>query len=147
MGTMEPTDELREAMRDASSASWSVRKEAGRSLAASAEAAGVAEVLQRLLLDGQDTAVTQATANALLARRDGYGLRLILAAFSCAREPSFPESSTVDQLYSAIMSDSRWMNEVGKEQITFQLGELLLDSEESVRGEAQKLLELSRRFD
>ena len=150
MEAMDPNeidDELRMAMRDASSASWSVRKEAGRRLAVRAEAPGVAEILQQLLLDDQDTAVTQATADALLGRRDRYGLRLILVAFFCASVPSFPESSTVDQLYSAIMSDSRWMTEVGREQLSSQLGELLLDSEESVRREAQKLLELSRRFD
>ncbi|WP_405771388.1 hypothetical protein OG539_41215 [Actinacidiphila glaucinigra] len=40
----------------------------------------MADVIHRLLLDAQDTAVTQETAVALLARRDSIGLRRVLLA-------------------------------------------------------------------
>ncbi|WP_152646093.1 hypothetical protein [Streptacidiphilus albus] len=106
----------------------------------------MAEILQQLLLDLHDTGVTQGTANALLQRQDSYGLRLVLAAFARSREPSFPEPSTVDHLYSAIMGDLRWMTETGESQLVSQLEELTLDADDAVRVEARKLLSPSRGF-
>ncbi|MEV6247353.1 hypothetical protein AB0M38_14270 [Streptomyces sp. NPDC051742] len=83
-------------LRDARSDSWALRAAAGRRLAASAEDPAAAEVLRKLLLDGQDTAVTRETAEALLERWDVHGLRLVLAAFADA------DDNTADYLDGAI---------------------------------------------
>lgn len=73
-------DDLTPYLRDSASPSWAVRAAAGRRLAAAAEHPGAAEVLPRLLRDGQDTFVVQETAEALLERGDVLGLRMVLAA-------------------------------------------------------------------
>jgi hypothetical protein len=92
-----PEQELTVAIADADSPSWSARAAAGRRLAASADLTGVSYVLHRLLLDAQDTGVTQETAEALLARGDTLGLRTVLVALSCAAE-----TWTADQLSAAV---------------------------------------------
>ncbi|WP_326570234.1 hypothetical protein OIE69_02275 [Actinacidiphila glaucinigra] len=78
--TLSGDQALTTAVRDADSPDWSVRAAAGRRLAASDKVDEMADVIHRLLLDAQDTAVTQETAVALLARRDSIGLRRVLLA-------------------------------------------------------------------
>ncbi|MEU2183745.1 hypothetical protein [Streptomyces thermolilacinus] len=80
----DPHDPLGSARLDAQSPSWAARAAAGRRLAAAAQDPDVVGLLHRLLLDGQDTAVTQETAEALLERWDVHGLRLVLAALAVA---------------------------------------------------------------
>ncbi|MFI9066274.1 hypothetical protein ACIGQE_31155 [Streptomyces sp. NPDC053429] len=62
--------EPRTAIKNADSPVWSIRAAAGRRLAMSGKLEEPADVIQRLLLDDQDTAVTGETAEALLARKD-----------------------------------------------------------------------------
>ncbi|MHA5052112.1 hypothetical protein [Streptomyces sp. SD15] len=135
MGTFEPDQELPAATKDADSASWSVRAAAGRRLAASAELAEVTEVLHRLLLDNQDTAVIQDTAEALLARGDTCGLRTVLAALACAAD-----TCTLDELNAAVNGNPHWMTGEGANRLIQQLQELAADDDAGVRDEAQRLL-------
>lgn len=130
------------ARQDAESDSWSVRAAAGRRLAAHAEADDAARVLHLLLLDGQDTAVTQATAEALLRRGDVLGLRLALKALAVAANPNVPDwdASTMDEIYAAITGDPRWMSDDGCVQLGAQLGELTSDADASVAEEARRLV-------
>lgn len=122
-------------MEDADSPLWFVRAAAGRRLAASAELVEVAEVLHRLLLDAQDTGVTQETAEALLARGDTQGLRIVLVALSCAAE-----TWTLDQLGAAVDCDPNWMTEEGESRLVRGLQELTADDDAGVRSEAERLL-------
>ncbi|MFC9246118.1 hypothetical protein ACFT7S_19565 [Streptomyces sp. NPDC057136] len=131
-----PDQEMAAAVEDADSPSWSVRAAAGRRLAASVELAVVAEVLHRLLLDAHDSAVTQETAEALLARGDAPGLRTVLAALSCAAE-----MWTLDQLSAAVDCDPHWMTEEGERRLVRQLRELTADDDAGVRSEAVRILE------
>lgn len=96
----------------------------------------MAEVLHRLLLDAQDSGVTQETAEALLARGDTQGLRTVLAALSCATE-----TWTLDQLSAAVDCAPAWMTEEGERRLVRQLRELAADGDAGVRGEAAKSLE------
>ncbi|MFD8791469.1 hypothetical protein [Streptomyces vinaceus] len=130
-----PGQELTAAMKDADSPSWSVRAAAGRRLAAAAEVGDVSEVLHRLLLDAQDTGVTQETAEALLARADTEGLRIVLAALSCAAH-----TWTSDQLSAAVDCDPEWMTDSGERRLIQQLQELTTDDDAGVRSEAERLL-------
>lgn len=130
-----PDHELTAAMEDADSPLWSVRADAGRRLATSAELVGVADVLHRLLLDAQDTGVTQRTAEALLARGDTRGLRTVLAALFYAAE-----MGTLDQLSAAVDCDPNWMTEEGESRLVRQLQELTADDDAGVRSEAERLL-------
>jgi hypothetical protein len=57
---------LQDTLAEASSSSWARRAQAGGALAPFAEIPEAAEVLKALLLDGQDTAVTRQTAQALI---------------------------------------------------------------------------------
>jgi HEAT repeat protein len=128
-------DSITCAVHEADSPLWSVRAAAGRRLAAAAPVPEVFEVLHRLLLDPDDTGVTQETAEALIQRGDTYGLRVVLAALACAQ--SF---STADQLLAEIDCDPRWTTENGADQLVQQLRELASDEDDGVRGEAQSLL-------
>jgi hypothetical protein len=66
------------------SGDWEDRASAGEQLAAFAGEPAVDDLLGRLLLDPADTAVTLATALALLARPDPIGLRLVARALALA---------------------------------------------------------------
>ncbi|WP_328622658.1 hypothetical protein [Streptomyces sp. NBC_00354] len=128
--------ELPTAVRDADSPSWAVRAAAGRRLAAAAEVPEIAEVLQRLLLDAYDTGVVQETAEALLQRRDMWGLRAVLAALARA-----VDLSVADQLAAEVDCDPRWLSgEPGGNEFFQQLRVLATDTDEGVCEEAQRLL-------
>ncbi|MEU8162673.1 hypothetical protein ACIP95_30220 [Micromonospora parva] len=76
--------EMGEALRLARSQLWSDRARAGRHLSAVVGRKPVDTVVRSLLLDSANTAVTDATAEELLRRRDAAGLRLIAAAWHVA---------------------------------------------------------------
>lgn len=124
----------RSALRDARSASWSVRAAAGRRLAGAAEDAEAAGVLRRLLLDGQDTAVTQETAEALLGRGDVRGLRMVLAALAHA------DDDTADQLDAAVF-DVFCRSAEGLARLEALASALVADADAAVREEAGRILD------
>ena len=65
---------------------WQERSAEAATLAARAGEAEPGARLVALLLDPEDTAVSTAAAEALLARRDTAGLRLFVSAFGQAEE-------------------------------------------------------------
>lgn len=139
-------DDLSSAFQDAESKSWSVRAAAGRCLAAHAEVHDAVRILHLLLLDGKDTAVTWATAEALLQRGDALGLRLVLKALAVAADPNVPDwdASTMDEIDAAITSDPRWTTHDGWVRLGAQLLELTSDAD--VSAEATRLLDRIRRL-
>jgi hypothetical protein len=68
----------------AASTDYQDRADAGRALASFAEATRSRETLVQLVLDINDTFVTQTTAEALLRRQDRAGLEIIAEALSSA---------------------------------------------------------------
>ncbi|WP_327257584.1 hypothetical protein [Streptomyces sp. NBC_01244] len=74
------TGGLESALAEASSPSWTRRARAGRDLASFADVPEAAEVLVRLLLDAEDTAVTRRTAEALARTGTTAAVRLIALA-------------------------------------------------------------------
>ncbi|OEJ37245.1 hypothetical protein BGK70_02865 [Streptomyces agglomeratus] len=133
---MESLDQdLSKAIVNADAPAWSLLAAAGRQLAASAKIDEVADVLLRLLLDAQDTGVTQDTADALLARKDTVGLRHVLLARSCAA--CF---DTADQISAALDADPDWMTTEGADRLIKQLRELKTDDDDGVRDEAERIL-------
>lgn len=127
------------ALLHAGSPSWSIRAAAGRRLAAWADDEEVGAVLQRLLLDAHNTAVTRETAQALLERRDLHGLRAVLAALSLAETPI-----TEDWLAGEIDTDPRWATDDGTAELLEQLASLATDKDAGVRDEARRLLSSGR---
>ncbi|MCT4352022.1 hypothetical protein M5362_02575 [Streptomyces sp. Je 1-79] len=119
---------------DAASPSWSVRAAAGRRLAAYAEDAEVAAVLHRLLLDGQDTFVTQETAEGLLERWDVVGLRLVLAADAVA------DDDAGDHLHAALLNVCRQSFE-DEERLEALCTALASDTDPAVRAAARRIFE------
>ncbi|MFJ3226094.1 hypothetical protein ACIPJS_22425 [Streptomyces sp. NPDC086783] len=126
---------LNAAITGADSPEWSVRATAGRQLAAAALTDDVLAVVLRLLLDPDDTAVTQDTAEALLARGDGVGLRCVLLALSRATSPC-----TMDELGAALDCTPLWMTDEGTNRLTEHLRELATDPDAGVRTEAAGIL-------
>ncbi|MFI0968343.1 hypothetical protein ACH4S8_44480 [Streptomyces sp. NPDC021080] len=86
-------------------------------------------------MDRRDSAVTQETAEALLARKDTAGLRCVLLASSQA-----VEFSTIDQLGAALDCNPEWMTTDGADRLIQQLHELAADEDAGVRDEAQRIL-------
>ncbi|MFE7532351.1 hypothetical protein ACFU7Y_42655 [Kitasatospora sp. NPDC057542] len=127
--------ELSTAIRNADSPAWSVRAEAGRQLAGSDRIEDVADLLHRLLLDAQDTAVIQETAVALLERKDTIGLRCVLLAYSQACT-----NDGVDEIGAALDCNPEWMTTEGADRLIKQYCELATDQDTGVRDEAQQLL-------
>ncbi|WP_107503097.1 HEAT repeat domain-containing protein [Streptomyces sp. DH-12] len=75
MPPLSDDQQLSALFEQANSPAWSVRAAAGRQLAAAPRTDQAVEVLFRLLLDPDDTAVTRETAQALLERGDTSPLR------------------------------------------------------------------------
>ncbi|MFI2612950.1 hypothetical protein [Kitasatospora sp. NPDC018619] len=133
---MSPDDqELTTAIRDADSPDWAVRAVSGRRLAASDKIDEVASILHRLLLDAQDTAVVQETAETLLARKDTAGLRCVLLARSRASE-----TWTADEIQAALDGQPDWMTTEGADRLIAQLRGLAADEDAGVCDEAQRIL-------
>ncbi|MFG2266688.1 hypothetical protein [Streptomyces sp. NPDC048720] len=136
MSQEQGADGLGAALRDAESEAWPRRAAAGRQLAAIAGQGEVALVLERLLLDPHDTAVTQETAEALLQRGDLVGLRNVLATLSRAEA-----WWTADQLDSEVFNHQGWMISDGRrDEFVQQLETLTADEDAGVRLEALRLL-------
>jgi hypothetical protein len=131
---------LSAAITNADSPAWSVRAAAGRQLAAATPTDDVVDRLLRLLLDPYDTAVTQDTAEALLARGDTVGLRCVLLARSRATT-----SCTMDELGAALNGTPDWMTNEGTSRLIKQLRELAADDDAGVRAEADSILEALSR--
>lgn len=136
-GGMAPPDdqELSTAFQDADSSDWAVRAAAGRRLAAADKLDEVADTLHRLLLDPLNSAVTQETAEALLARKDTPGLRCVLLARSWASE-----TWTADEIQAALDCDPDWVTTEGADRLIAQLRELSADRDAGVRDEVQRRL-------
>jgi hypothetical protein len=66
------------------SADFRDRQDAGIALARFAESTTAARRLAELVLDPEDTAVTRATVEALIQRRDGVGLATVAGALASA---------------------------------------------------------------
>ncbi|MFD9333134.1 hypothetical protein ACFWBF_01745 [Streptomyces sp. NPDC060028] len=79
--------------------------------------------------------MTQETAEALLARADTTGLKIVLKALSRAAH-----TWTSDQLSAAVDGDPEWMTEAGESRLIRQLQELRADADAGIRGEAERLL-------
>ncbi|MFJ9733179.1 hypothetical protein ACIRUL_17780 [Streptomyces sp. NPDC101171] len=136
MSQEQRADGMGAALRDAESEAWPRRAAAGRQLAAMAGREEVALVLERLLLDPHDTAVTQETAEALLQRGDLIGLRIVLATLSRAEA-----WWTADQLDSEVFNRQGWMISDGRrDEFVQQLKTLTADEDAGVRLEALRLL-------
>lgn len=75
---------LTEAIEDGLSPSWSVRAAAGPRLAPHVGVASAAAVLERLLLDPENTFVTRVTAQALLRQGSLAAVRLVVRAVARA---------------------------------------------------------------
>jgi hypothetical protein len=87
-----------------------------------------------LLLDGENTAVSQSAADAVLAQDDARGLRLYVRAFGRADEDT--RNKLGDCLYDD--SGSRW------EAVALRLPSLLADAEPDVRHGAAMLTDHMR---
>ncbi len=81
---MPSEDDRSQALLLAESRAWDDRVEAGRRLAGLAGDPEIDDVLDRLLLDPDNTAVTEETAKELLRRRDLPGLRVFARAWDRA---------------------------------------------------------------
>lgn len=127
--------DLSAAITDSGSPDWSIRAAAGRRLAAAALTDDVVDFLLRLLLDPDDTAVTQDTAEALLTRGDRIGLRCVLLALSRAAS-----TCTMDELGAALDCNPAWMTDEGTSRLVGQLRELTADDDAGVRAEADSVL-------
>lgn len=82
------------AIADAHSPDWSRRAHAGQQLALWADRQDVIPVLLRLLIHPGDTAVIDWTCDALLARNDLRGVRLIAQAVAQAPDPEYLDHMT-----------------------------------------------------
>ncbi|MGW2628763.1 HEAT repeat domain-containing protein [Streptomyces chattanoogensis] len=116
---------LEAALSEASSPSWTQRVRAGRHLASFADVPEAAEVLVRLLLDVEDTAVTRQTAEALARVGTVAAVRLIALAVAEADDNRADWMGT--GLYDAIVGPD------GVPDVAAACGKLAGDPEEAVR--------------
>ncbi|MEV0731125.1 hypothetical protein [Polymorphospora sp. NPDC050346] len=127
-----------EALRLTRSQVWSDRANAGRHLSAVAGQEPVDAAVRDLLLDRGDTAVTEATAEALLRRGDAPALRLLAAVWHVAAP------QTADHLGAAL---SRVLFELSCADLRSRLRflaaveGLLAESDPDVRADARDLLD------
>jgi HEAT repeat protein len=121
----------------ARSENYEDRVQAGRALSLVAEESGVYEVLVHLLLDADDTAVIQETADALLKRRTPAAIRPYLAARANAR------GEDEDHLYSALSGAFFDLSSDidGKCGFSEMVSLFLVDEDERVRTGASIVLE------
>lgn len=93
------TEQLQELLRRANDPHWEIRAAAAEQLCAHVGVAEVDAALRRLLLDVEDTAVTVATADALLATNVASALRHVLWAVGTVTVPDHQDPA--DDLLSA----------------------------------------------
>jgi hypothetical protein len=131
-------DAVAAALHDAESESYAQRAAAGRQLAQWADRKEVAPVLERLLLDAHDTAVTKETARALLERCDLIGLRFVLAALSRAQD-----LSTADWIAGEVYCHQSWLLADGRaDELDHLLTALTGDEDPGIRAEAHDFLRM-----
>jgi hypothetical protein len=94
---------LPETITAATSPDWSTRAAAGQHLAAWADRADIADILQRLLQDRGDTAVVEVTCLALLRRNDVHGVRLVARATTTAQGLLAIGLDHLDHLHDAVI--------------------------------------------
>lgn len=127
-----------EAVRLVRSQVWSDQVEAGRCLSVVVGQEPVDVAVRALLLDRDNTAVTDATAEALLRRGDAPALRLLAAAWHVA------EPETSDHIYAALGSILFELScaEPG-DRLRFRavVEGLLVESDPDVRAGARDLLD------
>jgi len=116
---------LEAALAEAASPSWTQRVHAGRGLASFADVPEAAEALLGLLLDGEDTAVTRRTAEALARVGTVAAVRLIALAVAEA------DDNQADWLQTGV-HDALAGPDVSAD-IAAACGGLARDSEEAVR--------------
>lgn len=116
---------------------WSDRADAGRELAGFVGPDRVDEVVRSLLLDSRDTAVTEATAEALLLRADAAALRLFAFAWAVAddRNGDHLHGALSGRLFALSCGSS-----ADRDRFRAVLRELLIDADVVVRDSAQDLL-------
>ncbi|MCT2591423.1 hypothetical protein LHJ74_16175 [Streptomyces sp. N2-109] len=137
-GTGSSADSLAGTLRWADSPSWAQRAAAGRRLARRADLDDIRPLLERLLLDADDTGVTQETARALLERHDLPGLRAVLAALSRAEA-----LCTADQLAGEVDGYRSCVSAAGRgDELRRRLTTLAsdTDTDTDIRDEARTLL-------
>lgn len=101
---MQPPAPPAETIVAADSSDWSTRVSAGQQLAAWADRDDIADVLRRLLLDRRDTAVVEATCQALLRRNDIHGTRLVAEAITKAHDLVRLGLDHIDHLHDAVIN-------------------------------------------
>ncbi|MEU5211091.1 HEAT repeat domain-containing protein [Streptomyces sp. NPDC020742] len=129
---------LAAALAEASSPSWAQRVRAGRALAGFAGSPEAAEVLVRLLLDAEDTAVTRQTAEALAQVGTVAAIRLIALAIAGADDSRFDwlQAGVYDALVEPDGVPDLVAAWVGLEAVCAQLAR---DPEEAVRRGAAEI--------
>lgn len=139
---MDSVTELAAAITAASSPDWSVRAQAARQLARQAQRPEIAKLLLTLLLDTQDTAVTDATCHALLDREDIHSARLIAQAVATA------DNEHLDHLHSAVTDRHLHVSANGTSTPLKELCcELSRDPNPTIRGGAEQLTDWIRPWD
>lgn len=93
--------EVGELLLLAESQAWQDRSRAGQGLVAHINEPTVDAVVLQLLLDAKDTAVTTATADALLTRGDLAAWQIFARAWAAARGMPSP-TNHIDHLYSCL---------------------------------------------
>jgi hypothetical protein len=87
-------------LADTTSPHWKVRAQAGHDLAAWADRDDIAVILHDLVLDPDDTAVTDRTCHALLHRNDVDGLRIVARALTAVLGIDYSHSQ---HIYDAVL--------------------------------------------
>lgn len=106
---MEAEGELAELVTLAQSHDYRDRVVAATGMARLAHLPAATTWLQKLLLDAEDTAVTEAAARALIARGDEHGIRALVAALTEAddNQVDWIESGVGDALGESSQPGSR----------------------------------------
>lgn len=127
----------------AESQSWQGRSRAGQGLVARIGEPMVDAVVLQLVLDPKDTAVTTATADALLGRGDLASWRIFARAWTiAAKMPT--ETNHIDHLVSCLNGAmyAASMNSETADTMMEIVGQLSADEDETVKPAAEELRNL-----
>ena len=127
----------------AESQSWQDRSRAGQELVAHIDKPMVDAVVLRLILDPKDTAVTTATADALLARGDLASWRIFVHAWAVAAEMP-TETNHIDHLVSCL-NGALYTASLNSEKVATMkkiVERLSSDDDERVKAAARELRNL-----
>lgn len=140
---MASVSDLEELLLLAESESWQDRSRAGQGLVAYLGEPVTDGVILRLLMDAKDTAVTVATADALLARADLVSWRMFARGWAAAVEGT-SMTNYIDHLYSCL-NGAMYVASLDAEKaaaLKGVVGQLLGDDDETVRSAAAELRNL-----